>query len=192
MSLLAGNLGIIRKLLEDHATVWGICGGAASHLYGNRRPIRNIDILIPPATIKPVMDLMHAAKRVGQFDGRRILWGGVSIFDNLSFRDEEGEHPFFLDQLMVKHLRPMHLLGSRVMVLAPEDIIAHKMLFRRGAEHRANDYEDVVAIARRHTLDLAYLKQRLQLFNAHALLKWYEQAYTPEQQVPEASFFGIG
>lgn len=192
MSLIAGNLGIVQRLLDEHTAVWGICGGAASHLYGNRRPIRNIDILVSHGTIRTVMELMQAAKRIGQFDGRRIMWSGVNIFDNLSFRDAEAEHPFTLDLPMIGHLRSMQLLGSRVMVLSPEDVMAHRMLFQRSQEYRTNDYEDVVAIAQRQKLDLDYLKERLRLFNARALLKWYEQEYTEEQKVPEPSFFGIG
>lgn len=191
MSLIAGNLGIVQRLFDENAIVWGICGGAASHLYGNRRPIKNIDILVSPDALKAVMGLMQKAKRVGQFDGRRIMWSGINIFDNLTFRDAEGEHPFALDQPMIEHLRRMQLLGSRVTVLAPEDVLVHRMLFHRGAEHRMNDYEDAAAIVQRQQLNIDYLKERLRSFKAGALLRWYEQEYTEEQKIPPSAFFGL-
>ena len=62
MSLIAGNLAVVQKLLDASGFQWGVFGGAAAHLYGNRRPINDIDILVPQGQLNQVA-LKNASKK---------------------------------------------------------------------------------------------------------------------------------
>lgn len=166
MSLIAGNLGIMQRLLDEHELMWGVYAGAAAHIYGNRRPIKNIDILVPNGQIRTVVECMQKAKRVVQFDGRRIMWSGINIADNLNVQRTDGTYHFSMDAAMVEHLRRMPLLGSRVFILAPEDVLVHKLLMERGVDHAEKDQSDAAAIAGKQQFDAEYIEQRLKVINA--------------------------
>lgn len=166
MSLIAGNLGVVQRLLDTHEIVWGICAGAASHLYGERRPIQDIDILVAMGTLDTVVQVLKQQQKAVQFDGQRALWRGIEVFEDLSVRRSGSTHAFVMDTPMRSHLRRMPLLGSRVAVLAPEDIVIHKLLLGRGLEQRKHDYSDATSIIRRQKLDLVYLEERIRLSNA--------------------------
>lgn len=171
MSLIAGNLGIIQRLLSGASMPYGIYGGAAVHLYGDRRPINNIDMLVSPGTLRTVFDAMKQAKRVGQFDGRRIMWSGINLYDDLSIRNGGATCAFKFDQVMIDRLRQVALLGSRVMVLAPEDVVAQKLLVAHEPGRGEQAHKDIAAILQRQTLDLDYLHERLRVSNALLVVK---------------------
>lgn len=171
MSLIAGNLGIIQRLLDEHDITWGVFAGAAAHVYGNRRPIKNIDIVVASGSLSNVSEIMKKAKRIAQFDGRRIMWSGINLCDDLTVRRAGATHTLTLDQPMKDHLRRMPLLGSKVMMLAPEDVLVHKLLLDRPADQGEKDLEDAEGIARRQTLDMAYLEERLRLTNGKSVVK---------------------
>lgn len=160
MSLIAGNLGVVQRLLDAHELVWGVCAGAAAHLYGNRRPILDIDMLVTPGQLPSVVKLLQQHQKAVQFDGQRILWRGIKIFDDLSIKRGGLTHPFILDAAMQARLRRMPLLGARVAVLPPEDVLLHKALLARGEAQGKHDIADAQGIVRRQPLDLAYLRQR--------------------------------
>ncbi|MBC8160838.1 MAG: hypothetical protein H7Z42_06415 [Roseiflexaceae bacterium] len=170
MSLIAGNLGVVARLLNQQALAWGICAGAAAHLYGNRRPLQDIDILVAVGQLPTVVQLLQQQQKAVQFDGQRILWRGIKLFDDLSIR-RATTHPFQLDDLAIARLRRMPLLGAPVAVLAPEDVLIHKVVLGRGAELRKHDLDDARGIVRRQQLDLAYLEQRAGLMNATVYLQ---------------------
>ncbi len=169
MSLLAGNLGAVQHLLDEAGLPWGVCAGAAAHLYGIRRPIENVDILLPPGRLQRARDLLGQRGHAAQYDGHILLWRGIKLFDDLSVTISGRRYPFFMDALMESRLRRQMLLGSRVLVLAPEDVLVHKALLAQadrspGKHHR----EDLLAIVRRQkeALDLDYLLRRLEIFQA--------------------------
>jgi hypothetical protein len=171
MSLIAGNLGVAQRLLDASDLPWGVCAGAAAHLYGNRRPIQDIDLLVVRGQLPSVVKLLQIAQKAVQFDGQRILWRGIKIFDDLSIRRDGVSYPFLLDGPMRERLRRMPLLGSQVQVLAPEDVLVHKLLLDRNTSEGKHDQADAEGIARRQILDQAYLGERLRLINAEALLR---------------------
>lgn len=170
MSLIAGNLGVVQRLLDAHAISWGVCAGAASHLYGDRRPIKDIDILVIKGGLTTIVQLLQQERKAVQYDGNRVFWRGIKLFDDLSIRRAHKLHPFTLDSPMEQHLRRMPLLGSRVAVLAPEDVFVHKILLGRGPEQGKHDLTDAASIARRQRLDLAYLQERMRLMHVQDLL----------------------
>lgn len=167
MSLIAGNLAVVQKLLDRYEMTWGVCAGVAAHLYGDRRPIQDIDILVTAGQLSKVVSLLQQEQKAVQFDGQRILWRGIKIFDDLSVRRGTTIYPFLLDEMMIKRLRRMPLLGSTVAVLPPEDVIVHKVLLGRGAEQGKHDLPDAAGIVRRQKLDLDYMRQRMQLMNTN-------------------------
>jgi hypothetical protein len=171
MSLIAGNLAVVQRLLDEQRLTWGICAGAAAHLYGNRRPIQDIDLLVMPGKLSTVVQLLQRAQKAVQFDGQRILWRGIKVFDDLGIRRNGVTHPFTLDTLMAMRLRRLSLLGAPVAVLAPEDVLVHKLLLGRGADMSKHDHADAQGIARRQTLDPAYICERLRLMNAPITLR---------------------
>ena len=61
----------------------------------------------------------------------------------------------------------MSLLGAPVMVLAPEDVLLHKLLMGRGAEQGKHDMADAAGIVRRQQLDHDYLRERMQVMNTN-------------------------
>lgn len=170
MSLIAGNLGVVQRLLDQHNLLWGVCAGAAAHVYGNRRPIQDIDILVMPGGLAVVVQLLQRERKAVQCDGKRALWRGIKLFDDLSIWRVGSRHAFVLDSLMSAHMRRLPLLGSPVAVLAPEDVIVHKLLLNRGPAQGKHDYADAAAIVRRQELDRAYLEKRLCLANAREVI----------------------
>jgi hypothetical protein len=170
MSLIAGNLRVAQRLLDTNDISWGVCAGAAAHLYGDRRPIQDIDILVVAGGLDKIVQLLQREQKAVQFDGKRVLWRGIKFFDDLSVKRLGKNHPFVLDTLMNEHLRHMPLLGAQVKVLAPEDILVHKLLLGRGSEQGKHDLSDAAAIARRQRLDREYLDRRLEISNAHTVL----------------------
>lgn len=170
MSLIAGNLGVVQRLLDGSGLGWGVCAGAAAHLYGNRRPIQDVDLLVARGSLATVVSLLQSAQKAVQFDGQRILWRGIKVFDDLTVRRGGASYPLLLDQPMAGRMRRMPLLGAPVQVLPPEDVLLHKLLMGRGSEQGKHDVADAEGIARRQTLDRAYLQERLGLLNAAEIL----------------------
>ncbi|MEI8165293.1 MAG: hypothetical protein WCG26_02905 [Chloroflexales bacterium] len=171
MSLIAGNLAVVQRLLDGAELSWGVFAGAAAHLYGNRRPIQDVDLLVPKGQLTTVVKLLQGSGKAVQFDGQRILWRGIELFDDLSVRRDGRTYPLLLDAPMQAHLRRMSLLGAPVAVVSPEDVVAHKLLLNRNAADGKQDAEDAAGVIRRQPFDLAYLLERARLLNAESLLR---------------------
>jgi len=166
MSLIAGNLGVVQRLLDANPIQWAVCAGSAAHLYGNRRPIQDVDILVASGKLPEIVKLLQQQQKAVQFDGQRILWRGIKLFDDLSIRRGSVVHPFVFDSQMIERRRRLSLLGSTVAVLSPEDVLIHKVLLGRGAEQGKHDLVDASGIVRRQQLDFDYLRERLKVMNA--------------------------
>lgn len=170
MSLIAGNLGVVQRLLDAQRVTWAVCAGAAAHLYGDRRPIQDVDILVTPGQLSHVVKLLQQQQKAVQFDGQRILWRGIKVFDGLAIKRGAVNHPFVLDEPAQQRLRRIPLLGATVAVLSPEDVLVHKLVLNRGAELGKHDVADAKGIIRRQQLDTEYLRLRSQLMNAAGVL----------------------
>ena len=170
MSLIAGNLAVVQRLLDGNNTPWAVFAGAAAHLYGNRRPIQDVDLLVDRGQLGTVVKLLQSSGKAVQFDGQRILWRGIKLFDDISVRKPGKLHPLFLDQPMLTRVRRLSLLGAPVKVVAPEDVVAHKLLLARGQSDGKHDLPDVEAVVRRQPLDMAYLSERARAMDAEALI----------------------
>jgi hypothetical protein len=111
--------------------------------------------------------LLNQQQKVVQFDGQRILWRGIKIFDDLTIRRGREIYPFTLDADMRSRVRRLPLLGSLVPVLSPEDVALHKALLARGPEEGKHDISDAAAIAQRQKFDHAYIQRRLALMRVN-------------------------
>jgi hypothetical protein len=161
MSLIAGNLGVVQRTLDASSISWAVCAGAAAHLYGTRRPIQDVDILVSSGSLADVVRLLQQQNKVVQYDGQRILWRGIKVFDDLSIRRGSLVYPVQFDEPMRARVRRLSLLGALVPVLPPEDVLLHKLLLGRGSEQGKHDHADASGIARRQQLDLEYLRERM-------------------------------
>jgi len=90
--------------------------------------------------------------------------------EDLTIRLNGNIYPFVLDPPMIERLQRKPLLGSRVLFLAPEDVLVHKLILYRGPEQQRFDIVDCEGIIKRHQLDLEYLRQRLQTSNATTIV----------------------
>lgn len=171
MSLIAGNLAVVQRLLDGAGLPWGVFAGAAAHLYGNRRPIQDVDLLVQKGKLGAVVQLLQGSGKAVQYDGQRIIWRGIKLFDDLSLRRAGRVHPLLLDEPMRAHLRRMPLLGATVGVVSPEDVVAHKLLLGRGPAEGKHDDADVAGVVRRQQLELDYLRERARLLDAEGVLR---------------------
>lgn len=175
MSLIAGNLGAVQRLLDSAGMSWGVCAGAAAYAYGVRRPIANVDILLPPGDLREVRALLEKNQRTAQYDGKILLWRGIKLFDDLPVSIDDTKHPFVMDEPMQAHLRRLFLLGSKVSILAPEDILAQKALLTLQDNAPADDHhrKDMEALIRFQgkKMDPEYLLQRLRLCQVESLAR---------------------
>lgn len=170
MSLIAGNLAVVQRLLDGEGLPWAVCAGAAAHLYGNRRPIQDVDLLVARGRLPGVVRLLQGSGKAVQFDGQRIIWRGIKLFDDLSVRRAGKTHPFAMDEAMETRLRRLPLLGAPVAVIAPEDVVVHKLVLGRGATEGKHDLADAGGILRRQQLDKGYLQERARLMDAEELV----------------------
>ena len=170
MSLIAGNLGVVQRLLDAHQMKWAVCAGVAAHLYGDRRPIQDVDVVVMPGRLPDLVKLLQQQQKAVQFDGQRILWRGIKVFDDLTIRRGSSVYPYVLDDAMIARLRRMSLLGAPVMVLAPEDVLLHKLLLGRGAEQGKHDLADAAGIVRRQQLDIDYMRERMQVMKTNGAM----------------------
>jgi len=175
MSLIAGNLGAVQRLLDGAGMFWGVCAGAAGYAYGVRRPISNVDILLPPGYLREVRTLLEKNQRTAQYDGKILLWRGIKLFDDLTVLIDNAKYPFVMDEPMQTHLRRLFLLGSKVFVLAPEDILAQKTLLtlQNSASEDNHHRQDMEALIRFQgkKIDPEYLLQRLRLCQVESLAR---------------------
>ena len=153
-------------MIDSKNLNWAVCAGAAAYLYGDRRPIQDVDLVVENGQLSAIVQLLQQAQKAVQFDGKRILWRGIKVVDDLSIRTTSQQYPFQLDATAIERLRRMPLLGAQVRVLAPEDVLAQKIAAARGESEGKHDLSDAAGIIRRQQLDLAYLARRFQLMKA--------------------------
>jgi hypothetical protein len=157
---------VVQRLLDGKQMSWGVFAGAAAHLYGTRRPIQDVDLVVLPGQLAAVVQLLQGSGKAVQFDGQRIIWRGIKVFDDMTVRRDGAIFPLTLDGPMQARLRKLPLLGAPVSVVSPEDVVAHKLLMDRGSASGKHDRVDVEGVIRRQSLDVAYLRERMGLMRA--------------------------
>jgi hypothetical protein len=166
VSLIAGNLNVVQRTLDAAELSWGVYAGAGAYLYGHPRPINNVDIVVRSGSLQQISRLLQEGNRAVQFDGNRLLWRGINIYDDATIRRAGRVYPFGLDEQVIAHLRRKPLLGARVLALAPEDVVIHKLILAAGPEKSDVHFGDAQGVLKRQKLDLDYFRDRLRLTNA--------------------------
>ena len=146
----------VARRLDAAGVRWAVFAGAAATAYGVRRPITDIDILVPAAEGERIAGLFPEA-HVERDEGGQIWkldWPGYDILAGLNTLD--------LDAEMAGRLRHGEIEGVRVPLIPAEDNIVLKAVWGREAEEGKYDWEDVAGMmACLPTLDWEYLRRRL-------------------------------
>ena len=61
-------------------------------------------MVVMPGKLPDVVKLLQQQQKAVQFDGQRILWRGIKVFDDLTVRRGASVHPSVLDQAMIARL----------------------------------------------------------------------------------------
>jgi hypothetical protein len=149
----------VARRLDAAGVRWAVFAGAAATAYGVRRPITDIDILVPAAEGERVAGLFPEAHVEREQDGKiwKLNWPGCDILAGLDTLD--------LDAEMAVRLGHGELEGVRVPLIPAEDNIVLKAVWGRGAEEGKHDWEDVAEMmACLPTLDWEYLRRRLECY----------------------------
>jgi hypothetical protein len=147
----------VARRLDEAGVPWAVFAGAAASVYGVKRPITDIDILVPAAAGDQIAQLFPEAQIETRHGG--AIWalqlpGGYDIVAGLRFLE--------LDAQMIGRLRRREIAGVSVPVIPPEDNIVLKAVAGRGPEQGKRDWEDVAEMmATLPELDRDYLLWRL-------------------------------
>jgi hypothetical protein len=149
-------LSEVARRLDEAGVLWAVFAGAAASVYGVKRPITDIDVLVPAAAGDQVARLFPEAQIERRENG--AVWTlhllGCDIVAGLSLIE--------LDPQMIARLRRHDLAGVSVPVIPPEDNIVLKAVAGRGPEQGKHDWEDVAEMmAALPELDWTYLHWRL-------------------------------
>ncbi len=148
------SLEEVARRFDDAGLTWAVFAGAAAIVYGAKRPLTDVDILVPAAERGRVMDLFPAAELILYDKGSLVLsLPGFDIVAGLTLMD--------LDAPMAARLTRHEIAGVSVPIVPPEDNILLKAMWGRGPEAGKHDWEDVQAmIASLPELDWEYLRWR--------------------------------
>jgi hypothetical protein len=133
---------------------WAVFAGAAATVYGSRRPLTDVDILVPAAEEDRVTGLFPEARSRRFADGiQALMLSGFDILAGLAMLDLDGP----MQARLVRH----EIMATSVPVIPREDNIFLKAMWGRGDKEGKHDWEDVEAmLAHAPYLDWEYLRWR--------------------------------
>jgi hypothetical protein len=145
------DLREIARRLDGERIAWAVFAGAAASVYGARRALTDVDILVPASEAERLSGLFPEAEVDDHASGHRgFLLPGLDILAGLPLMD--------LDRAMAARLRSGEIGGVEVPVIPPEDNILLKAMWGRGAAEGKHDWEDVEAmLGHLPSLDWVYL-----------------------------------
>jgi predicted nucleotidyltransferase len=151
----------VTRCLNESGVPWGLFGGAAAKIFGAKRPLQDIDILLPYSSGQKVAQYFTEAHL--DYDGNeRIASIELPGFDMIAGLIEHIH--FILDAEMAARIRHHKLMGVDLPVLSIEDNIVFKAVLGRGSEIGKHDWEDVAALLNYGAdLDWDYVRWRLQI-----------------------------
>ena len=159
----------VRERLRGLGIDWAIFAGAASYLYGARREITDIDIMVREENMPTVSEALGAEATWLEGPSGSVLGGSVDDIDLIGgMRIVVGEeaYEFFMDDEMARKVRTMALEGIEVPVLSPEDNVVFKGIMQRGEGEGKRDVQDVAEILNNQPIDPEYLMRRAGLCGA--------------------------
>lgn len=153
------EIKVVADRLNQAGVSWGIAAGAAKYVYIGGGELDDVDVWVA-AEDKLTVEEVLGQEWQGQFSERHqaenIAFEGLDLF--ASCRIIKGEE-ILIDYRWTKavddHLLVEEIEGTHYSVIAPEDVVALKMV-----NPRDEDREDVLALEQMG-LDKEYLRNRL-------------------------------
>jgi len=149
------TLKTVAQRLDEQEVDWVVFAGAAAAVYGARRPITDVDVLVAADQGEGVARIFYLADSVRTDEGwlLRIELPGVDIVPGLGELD--------VDEEMLSRVRRHEIGGVSVPVIPVEDNVLLKAMWGRDADQDKHDWEDVAAmLAHSPTFDWDYLLWR--------------------------------
>jgi hypothetical protein len=173
-------LAEVARRLERAGVVWAVFAGAAASVYGARRPLTDVDILVPLGEGTRVATLFPGAAVEREADGRvgsvklptgSIDLPAVEIIAGLTMFEGEAACTIDLDDEMAARRTYHEIAGAEMPVIPVEDNLLLKAIWGRGPEQGKHDWEDVRAMLAHGAVsdggvDWAYLRWRAETCGA--------------------------
>lgn len=144
---------------------WCLIGGQAAILYGSTRMTQDVDVslLLAPALWPAMLDQLQRAGFVSRIDAPLNFAERTRV---LLMRHERSQIPIDivlagpgLEEVFLERARTISGVGVALRVIAPEDLIASKLLAGRD-----RDLADIAAVIRRcRELDISRVEETLAL-----------------------------
>ena len=144
----------IAAKLDGAGMPWALFAGAAASVYGAKRAVTDLDILVPHGAAQRLVELFPEAELAYPEPGlTHLTLPQVDLLAGLGAVD--------LDAPMAARSTRHEIRGVQVPVIPREDNILLKAMWGRGAEQGKHDWEDVEAMmATAQSLDWEYLRWR--------------------------------
>jgi hypothetical protein len=155
---LVSKLCSVKYRLGRVNVQWAIFAGVAAYCYGSRRKVTDIDVLVKNR------DLANAQAFLRDVDG-------VDVAGDLRINVDDENCFFFMDSEMEKRIQWRKFLEVDVPIIPVEDNIIFKAILQRGEEQGKHDVEDIKRMIKKEKIDLAYMKKRMQKYNAEKRAK---------------------
>jgi hypothetical protein len=162
-------LAEVARRLERAGVVWAVFAGAAASVYGAKRPLTDVDILVPLGEGTRVATLFPGAAVERQEDGRvrsiklptdGIYPPAVDLIAGLTMFEGEASYTVDLDDEMAARRTRHEIAGIEMPVIPAEDNLLLKAVWGRGPEQGKHDWEDVAAMLAHVEVDWTYLRWR--------------------------------
>jgi hypothetical protein len=162
----ADLLARVTVLLDAASIPYMLTGSFASTLFGAPRTTQDIDIVIEP-TLGTLERLLHSLPDTDYYvsrDAAREAYGAEGMFNIVDFATGwkvdlviRKQRSFSREEF--RRRRPVEMLGVRLFVASPEDIIVAKLEWAKLGESE-RQLRDVAGVVRgqRDTLDLGYIE----------------------------------
>jgi len=145
--------------LSQAGVFWGIASGTAAYIYAGERNLHDVCVWISPddkAIVAEILGLDWEPNVSDRHQSENITTDEMDIFTNCRrIRGEKVLIDYRWTQSVDEHLREAILEGVDYRIIAPEDVVALKMV-----NPREKDTEDVLRLEK-IGLDKKYLRKRL-------------------------------
>ena len=149
------SLKNVARRLDEAGVPWAVFAGAAAKVYGAKRPLTDIDILISAADGGRAADLFPEGHICYREDGsvEAIKLSEYDLIAGLS-----NGYVLDVDTDMLLRLQRAEINGVLVPIIPPEDNILIKASWGRGPEVGKHDWDDVAAmLSYNRKIDWEYL-----------------------------------
>jgi len=154
---LASALRLAVSALDGAGVQYLLIGGLASAILGRPRCSSDVDLFVAPECAPRALAALAGADFSTEITNATWLYKAFSqdILVDILFRTV-GD--IYLDREMLRRSQLYQFLGTRVRVVAPEDLIVIKALVHD--EETPRHWHDALALLARHDLDWGYLLGR--------------------------------